>query len=524
MARCARRGAAAREFLVGLALFVLCAGFAIWRQWLHIRDMRPYRPYLSANLIPEARTADLLRPLALGWDEAAAVFLWLRTIQDFGGQFRDPFALQSMANAFWSMAALAPLFTEMYDFGGLVIGDEGGSADLWLTRVNAPEAWRGVASSAEAIAHARSMREQAMRLFEAGIIHDRDHYIHPYNAVYTAMSGMRDPRRAIPYAEVAVTRPDCPEWVEGTIPYLLGRSGQYRVALSQWLAQLRAAIQNQDQLGLSIRMRKIAEDGVNPWNCQILTDAMRLWSELHGGALPDNLDRLLAEGYLSVYPEDLAQSIDAWRQAHGGHNPPDVPTLAAGGFLPLNPAEPPEPLRFFDYGRFLADTVRLVENATPFATIPEEELGLERYLTVAGRLPECPLNLWAEHTGDQAMLRRRQEMGGFRYVIDRLDRVVRDSSRLYEETARDLVAIRLRLDRWNRDHGGAWPASIAELFAVDNLPEPTERGTGQPYLYDPEEGIARSAFFAGLASLVFRPFELPGAEVVGGPRPLDEQP
>jgi hypothetical protein len=513
-----RRGAISRSFLIGLALFVLFAGLAIWRQIIYIRKMPPYRPYLSANIMPGARSTGMVKTLALGYDDAVAVLLWMRTIQDFGGQFRDPFALRALSNAFFSMAALSPLFTPIYDFGGLVIGDEGGSADLWLLRVGAHgppgTAFQGVRTSAEAIADADEMRERAMRLFDFGIEHDVDHYIHPYNAAYTALNGFHTPRRGIPYAEIAVTRPDCPDWVQGVIPYLLGRSGEYRIALLQWFAQLRAAIKNQDALGISIRMRKIAEDGVDSWNDQILTDALHLWSEMHGGALPETLETLGSDGFLLIFPEDLEKVVNTYRHARGGENPPSIAALFAEDLVPRDV----EPLRFFDYSRFMSDAQRLIENATPFATISEEEFGLERYLTVVNRLPECPLTLWAQYSHDGTLIKRMEEIGPFVYMIDRRERVVYDSSRVFEDTARDLVVLRTRLDGYHQQHG-EWPASLDALYTATGETAPVERATGRPFAYDPATGIVRSTHFT-TETLVFHPNEpLADVTVLGRARP-----
>ena len=119
------------------------------------------------------------------------------------------------------MAALSPQFTEMYDFGGLVIGDEGGNVGMWLPRVGAPGApgtrWQGLESQEEAIAAAEEMLEDALAFFEFGIENDRDHFLHAFNATHTCLHGLLDPPRGIPYAEIATTRPDCPGWVEGTL-------------------------------------------------------------------------------------------------------------------------------------------------------------------------------------------------------------------------------------------------------------------------------------------------------------------
>lgn len=506
--RLRRRGFFSKSFLAGLALFILAAGYAVHRQHIYINNMKPYRPYLSANLIPQAESGDAVRALSLGWDEAASVFLWLRTIQDFGGQFRDPFALESLSNAFWTMAELTPLFTEMYDFGGLVIGDEGGALGNWETRVGESGApgstMQGIGTYEEAVERANAMLEQAIQFFEYGTLHDLDHYVHPYNASYICLYSLRTPRRGIPYAELAVTRPDCPNWVPGTIPYLQGRSGRHRVALALWFEQLRGDISTGEDVLIAIRLRKIAIDGVNPWNEQILTNAMRIWSDLHGGALPDSLQQILAEGYLLYYPDDLQAGVDLYAEEHDGQLPASAREVIEGGYLHRDPTQPPEEIRFFDYTRFLNEALVEIEAATPFAEITEEEFGLNNYLTVQGRLPECPLTLWSIHTNDTNKINQMQMIGPFTYQIDRREGSVKDSGVLFEDTARDLSVLRRTMDAFHNETD-RWPTSLEELFDHIGAPMPLEPLTGQPYLYDPETGIVRSAAFSNVPEIVFTP-------------------
>jgi hypothetical protein len=516
-----RPGLISRPFLIGLALFLVFGTAAVHRQRIYIQNMKPYRPYISNNLIPGQRSAEMVRVLALGWDEMAAVFIWLRSIQDFGGQFRDPFALESLANAFWAMAALDPLFTAMYDFGALVIGDEGGSLDLWAPRVGGSSDFGPTLETMEqAQAAATRMREEAMRFHEAGIENDPDHYRHAYNAVYTCLHGFRTTARAIPYAEVATTRPDCPAWVEGTIPYLKGRSGEYRVALSLWFSQLREDISNQEPALMGIRLRKIIMDGVNPWNARILSDAMDLWAEMHGGDLPNSLEQLLEEGYLRNSRDDLEPILAQWRTGHGGEDPPDL-LSAIEAYETAHPGELLEPLRFFNHMRFWADVDRLIATATPFAPIDEERVGLSRYLTVEGQIPPCPLESWASRSNDQMTLAQAVITGGFTYAIDRRERRVVDSGRLLEDTARELLHIRGLIDVHREEHG-QWPENLAVLFEALGAEEPVERATGEHFAYDSSEGIARSIAFPHEA-MVFRPGEgIPVPAVLGGVRPLDD--
>ncbi|MBN1476288.1 hypothetical protein JXA47_06015 [Candidatus Sumerlaeota bacterium] len=513
-----RRGFLSRNFLVGLVLFILCAGFAIHRQALYLANMRPYRPYLTINLIPGTRSNQVIKAAALGYDDFLSVFLWLRSIQDFGGQFRDPFALESQANAFWSITALQPLFTEAYDFGGLVIGDEGGSLNIWGSRVRPVEeqeqGWQFVNSMEEARQRADAMNEQALALFEHGIESDPDHFRHAYNAVYTSVSGLHDPRRAVPYAEVATLRPDCPDWVAGTIPYLQGRSGEHRIAMALWFARLREAISARSDLQIGINMRKIAEDGVNAWNCQTLTAALSLWSGMHGRALPDSLDQLVTDGFLTFDPEDVLASIELWRAAHSTTDPPpDLQTLVVEGFFPADPENPPEPLAFFDYIRFLDDVRRLQETTSQFETIREADLNLEMYLTVQGRIPDCPLNAWYIHSGDAQMLERMQRIGPFSYMVDHRDSRVWDTNRLFEDTARDLVSLRRRLSNYHGSHD-QWPETLDELFP-EGESAPVERGTGLPFIYDPADGTVHCRTFPALNGEI-------NETMMGPPRPVDE--
>jgi len=111
-------------------LFLMLAGTAFWLQHFHIRAIKE-TPYRDSLYLPHGKQVNLM---AIGYDQFLADFLWLRAIQAFGGYWRAGDKVsEAVYNYFDVISDLSPHFIEVYKFGNLVMGDEGGDYERALT-------------------------------------------------------------------------------------------------------------------------------------------------------------------------------------------------------------------------------------------------------------------------------------------------------------------------------------------------------------------------------------------------------
>ncbi len=252
-------------FLLILFFILLTPAILIQNRELNIIRKQPRR-YRDSLYLPSGENIHLL---SVGYDMFMADFLWLRSIQAFGGHWETDRNYRPLFHLFDVITDLDAHFIEAYTFGNLVIGDEGGNQELGLKLIN------------------------------KGILKNPRKYKLPYWAGYVAYWTMNNPVLAKYYYGRAVKCPDAPGFVRRLLAYMELKSGRYRVAFEKYLRDLLDALDKKDSVVEGIARSRIF-DVVNEWQMFNLRQAVDNYVKMTGRA-PKNIHDLEPSGALKPY-------------------------------------------------------------------------------------------------------------------------------------------------------------------------------------------------------------------------------
>jgi hypothetical protein len=248
-----------------LAWLATTAG-AFRLQWGHMKTYKE-TPWTESFALPRP---EYVRYMAMGYDSWLADFLFLRSIQAFGGVFSSPGSSQqyeAVFNYFDSITALDPHFIEVYQFGNLVMGDEGGRQKL------------------------------ALEFLRKGQEHNWRKYLPWYEAAYVKVWALKETDdEARFFVRQAVKCPDAPSHIYRTEHYIDELAGKHRMALEKWVQTCATAIDSGDDLTAGISLNKI-KHVVDGWNKTILQDGVDRFLEDTGRA-PRDLREVDEKGFL----------------------------------------------------------------------------------------------------------------------------------------------------------------------------------------------------------------------------------
>jgi hypothetical protein len=249
-----------------LFIAIFTPALLIQNRELNIIRAKP-RLYKQSLYLPSGRN---IRLISLGYDRFMADFIWLRSIQAFGGIWESDRNYQPIYHLFDVITDLDPYFVEAYTFGNLVIGDEGGDQRLGLD------------------------------LIDKGIAKNPLTYKLPYWGGYTAYWQMNDPVLAKFYYQRAIKAPDVPGFVARILAYMELKSGRYQVAFEKYLRDWLEGIDNRDDVVADIASTRIL-DVINEWQVFTLRQAARKYVKMTGKD-PQNIHDLEMAGAIAPYP------------------------------------------------------------------------------------------------------------------------------------------------------------------------------------------------------------------------------
>ena len=252
-------------FLVILAAF---AYGAVGLQSARLRQIQSYRPYVDRLILPRTEYA---KTLAFGYNMFMADFLYLRSIQAFGGQWRTGMTgIKSIFHYFYTITELDPKFTEAYEFGSLVIGDEAKEPKM------------------------------AIELNKKGWLANPSTYKLAYLNGYSAFYSLHDIPLAKLWIHLASMAKDCPDFVHRFEYFFDKESGDYQAALERWIWEYLNAIDTREETMLGIAGNQI-QMVTNDWNIQTINKAMEAYKKDHPTENPKNLDDLVSGGYFKSF-------------------------------------------------------------------------------------------------------------------------------------------------------------------------------------------------------------------------------
>ncbi len=265
-------------------------------------------PYIDSLYLPKG---DIIKPLVLDYDMFVADFFWFRTIQAFGGHWTGDRIYKNFDRMFDIIITLDPHFEEAYLFGTLVLGDEARDKEKTYKLFN-----RGIANYLDdrlkkmkdallnqnperAVEIIRKLMDEKY-LPEAQVL-DLPYKI-PYYAGYMAYFNFGDVDSALVYYEIAIRCKDVPDWVFRHIPWLVEKKGEYIIALDKWRRDYEQAVEDNDELIMSVADEKIKLT-TNNYNLKMFRDLIQAFKEKYG-RYPSKLDELAEKNYLPFIPPE----------------------------------------------------------------------------------------------------------------------------------------------------------------------------------------------------------------------------
>lgn len=222
--------------------FLACFAPAVAIQHRAVQRVPYNKPFWETWQL-QGKSGDVMRVLALRYDLVAADFLWLRSIQSFGGRGMTNRDWRPMYNMFDTITELDPYFEAAYTFGNLVVGDEGGRQSEGLGLLN----------------------KGTFKLFKQ--------YRVPFEGMYVAHWSMHDATLARWYGRLASKRKDAPEWVPRITAYIDVEAGEYYLGLSRYVGNLLRSIDERQASMQTVALEKSME-AIDKWNGSVLAKAL----------------------------------------------------------------------------------------------------------------------------------------------------------------------------------------------------------------------------------------------------------
>jgi hypothetical protein len=263
-----RRGAAALRVLGFLALLAAFTTCALVLQHKQLQKIAAERPYQDSLFIPRK---DVAKILSFGYDGFMADFLFLRSVQAFGGQWNK--AIQnygSVADYFETIAELDPRFMDTYEFGSMVMSENAGDP------------------------------QRAIELNKIGWLNNRKMYKPCYLNAYISWYVMKQKNPTKLWVRLAQKAPDCPEFVGRLAIYVDVESGEFRAGLDRWIDFYLNAAVTRDSSNRNLWETHFP-DIAEKWNLDILYRALGKYRDEHQGKIPMQLEELDQQGYLKDY-------------------------------------------------------------------------------------------------------------------------------------------------------------------------------------------------------------------------------
>lgn len=424
-----------KRFFSGLILwvaFLATFGVSVYYQNMGAQRVLKYSPFFETWQLG-GRSGQLMKLFALRYDMLAADFLWLRSIQSFGGRGMSNRDWRPIYNQFQTITDLDPLFKDAYIFGNLVIGDEGG------------------------------YQEPGLELLDKGMFNVHRQYRIPFEAMYVAHWQMKKDQLARWYGVIASQRLDAPEWVARMVAYIDVTEGEYYIGLDRFVGNLLEGVDAEEPALQNIALTKAA-DTINKWNAATMAHAADEFTS-RTGRLPQSINDLIdmpaMQSYETADMSKLLASVLKYSDALnkrgldpeliGGYAPPDPQVLAA----PMDPT--------------------VTDKTGTLAAL--QNIVFQDSLTTVTGLPPSP-------TGQPYMINQARIGNNEKY---KSGEIFAPENELENDAREMLSELRSHVSR-RKTELGRNPESLREVFYTDY--KTTEPFGGQ-WNYDPATGVVK---------------------------------
>lgn len=425
-----------KRFFAGLVLWVAfagCYGVSAWVQHLGMTRVMKYPAFYDTWQLG-GRSGELMKLFALRYDMVAADFLWLRSIQSFGGRGMSNRDWRPIYNQFETITDLDPYFKDAYIFGNLVIGDEGGYL------------------------------EPGLDLLEKGTFKVFRQYRPPFEAMYVTHWQMENETLARWYGRLASNRPDSPEWITRMVAYIDVNSGQYYIGLDRFIGNLMQGIDADEPILQGIALTKAAET-INKWNANTLAKAADEYTT-KTGRLPGSIQELADMPSLQNYETASMARLLA-------------DTIKLGHALGKRPIERNQLSPFVEPDQqWLAMPLpKPIETDGNNAMADYQDVVFQDTLTTISGIPPSPVG--TPYRINMSRLPYRSEFDDYEIFVPQ-SKLMDDAVELLQQL-RGIIADR-------KKELGRNPKSLDEVFYTEfKTPEPF----GGEWLYDPQTGTLK---------------------------------
>lgn len=427
-----------------LILAAVCAASftcAIKLQHTGIKKMLPNPPFYETWQFT-GRTGAVMKVMALRYDLVFADFLWLRSIQSFGGRGMTNRDWKPLYNLFDSITELDPYFQEAYTFGNLVIGDEGG--------------------------HQR----EGLQLLYKGTFNLYKQYRIPFEGMYVAHWSMHDKPTARWYGRMATKRLDSPEWVERIVAYIDVEAGAYYIGMDRFIGNFMQAMDAKEDTLEYIALDKQKET-VDKWAAELVLKAIDEYTSATGKK-PKSIDELASMPSLQNYEiANVQKTIAAVEVAAKRLNKDGIkPDLLTRLKIAL-----PSPAIFG------SPEIQNLDSSGKSKFADYQNVIFKASLEKRSGVPVSP-------TGDKYVL--NQVLIGHKDM--KPNEIVTSTDGIKEFTTNLLIQFRQTINQRKSELGRA-PKNLKEVFYTELLtPEPS----GGTWIYKPETGEIASSTYPDL--------------------------
>lgn len=427
-----------KRFLTTLMLLLVFAGtFAtsVFYQHKGIKAVLQNPPFYETWQLA-GRSGAAMRIAALRYDLVAADFLWLRSIQSFGGRGMTNRDWRPMYNMFDTITELDPYFADAYTFGNLVIGDEGGKM------------------------------KEGLELLKKGTFNVYRQYRIPFEGMYVSHWEMNDEKMARWYGRIASKRKDAPDWASRIVAYIDVQSGAFYLGFDRFVGQLLQGVDAQDIAVQDISLNKLKET-VEKWNASIVLDAVDQFTSATGHQ-PSSIADLANQPALQNYEVGMISKLIAAveRRARDQGRPGITPMLVMH-----DTALPPQ----FELEKA---SERTSETKNVAKLLPLQDVIFKESLVRRSGIPEEPYG--TTYSLNLTLLGNKNE---------KPEDIVSRESKLNDFT-RDLLRGIRGVMAERRTELGRCPHDLKEVFQTDfNTTEPS----GGKWIYNPGTCEIRSS-------------------------------
>ncbi|MDX1971833.1 MAG: hypothetical protein SFY68_04805 [Candidatus Sumerlaeia bacterium] len=270
-----------RDLLLGATAFVLFLGCIAHQSNFYKDWSQGSGKFIQKVNIP---SAEVIKIMAMGYDNAYANWMTLNAIQYFGAAWdTDQQVVEPIYNYFDVLTKLDPHFTKVYELANLVLSDNYGPREN------------------------NKGHKLSIQLLRKGNYYNPQEWNIPYLAMYTAIWGLEDDKLAKSFLPVLRRIPSTPDHVLRLEEYIYRKSGRYNIAFDVNLKHYLDYIDRDKVAEQEITMLKLVTILDGWYKTQIAQVAEQYFQDT--GKHPTEIEQLISGKYMIEFEAPTYQAV-----------------------------------------------------------------------------------------------------------------------------------------------------------------------------------------------------------------------